>query len=296
MHKDFTKFRKEFSYIAFMIPALIIYTVLTVFPLFRTIHLSFSDWNGYNLGILHFVGFKNYAGIFQDQALVAAIKNTMLYAVANPLLVTVLAIPLALVLNCGMKTTNFQRAAFFFPSVPSALVLGYLWSYIMSPMDYGVLNRFFGLFGISPVLWLADQNMAMVSVIIVSVWNCVGWHACIYIAQLQSIPTDYYEAAKIDGASALQQFHYITLPMLRPAMTISVMLLLVNAFKVFDLPFALTSGGPGYSTTFLSQIIIQKSFVEKQYGTATAASVLFFVCMSAISFAQMHIMKKREEN
>lgn len=289
------KLKRELPYLAFMIPAFVVYTVLTVFPLVRTLFLSFTDWSGYTMENLNFVGFENYAGVFQDKALVIAIKNTLIYAISNPALVTLLAIPLALALNSNMKTRNFQRAAFFFPSVPSALILGFLWSYIMSPMDFGVLNKFLGTFGISPVLWLADQRMAMVSVIIVSVWSAVGWHACIYIAQLQSIPVDYYEAARIDGANGLQQFRFITLPMLAPAMTISVMLLLVNAMKVFDLPFALTSGGPGYATTMLSQVIIQKSFVEKQYGRATAVSILFFLCVAVISLLQLYFMKKREE-
>lgn len=130
--------------------------------------------------------------------------------------------------------------------------------------------------------------------ILVNLWSAVGWHACIYLAQLQSIPMEYYEAATVDGASAWQKFRYITFPMLASAMTTSVMLLFLNSMKLYDLPFALTSGGPGTATTMISQMIIKTGFVEKSYGKATAMSAVFFVFISVISIAQLKLMRKRE--
>ena len=288
------KIKKELPYIGFILPAFLVYTVLVMFPLLQAVGLSFTDWKGVSFENLNFVGLKNYIEVFKDKQITTSIKNTVVYAVAVPILVTIFAIPLSAVLNSGMKTRNFQRAAFFFPSVPSALILGFLWSYIMSPLDYGLLNRIVTKLGMKPVLWLADPKMAMVSVIIVSVWSQLGWHACIYLAQLQSISADLYEAARIDGANGLQLFFRITVPQLKPAMVTSVMLLMISGLKVFDLPFALTNGGPGYATTMISQVIIQRGFIDKMYGRSMAAAIVFFLFVAFITVVQQKAGAEKE--
>ena len=288
------KLRKELPYLLFILPAFIVYTILTVIPLVQTLGLSFTNWDGYSMSHLSFTGLKNFRLVFADRSMKTALLNTCFYSIVFPLVTTVFAIPLSLVLNSGMKTKNLQRAVFFFPSVPSAIILGYLWAYILSPTGNGLLNKLLGLFGIHPVMWLAVPKWAMFSVLLVNLWSVGGWHACIYLAQLQSIPTEYYEAANVDGATAWQKFRYITFPMLASAMTVSVMLLLLNSMKLYDLPFALTSGGPGTSTTLVSQIIIKTGFVEKSYGKATAMSAIFFVFIAVISVIQLKLMKKRE--
>ena len=288
------KLRKELPYLLFILPAFIVYTILTVIPLVQTLGLSFTNWDGYSMSHLSFTGLKNFRLVFADRSMKTALLNTCFYSIVFPLVTTVFAIPLSLVLNSGMKTKNLQRAVFFFPSVPSAIILGYLWAYILSPTGNGLLNKLLGLFGIHPVMWLAVPKWAMFSVLLVNLWSVVGWHACIYLAQLQSIPTEYYEAANVDGATAWQKFRYITFPMLASAMTVSVMLLLLNSMKLYDLPFALTSGGPGTSTTLVSQIIIKTGFVEKSYGKATAMSAIFFVFIAVISVIQLKLMEKRE--
>lgn len=256
--------------------------------------LSFTDWKGVTFENLHFVGLKNYLDVFSDKQIIISITNTVVYAIAVPIAVTILAIPLSVALNSKMKTSNIQRAAFFFPSVPSALVLGFLWSYIMSPLDYGLLNRMVTGLGFDPVLWLADPKMAMVSVIVVTVWSQLGWHACIYLAQLQSVSEDLYEAARIDGANTLQLFFRITVPQLKPAMVTSVMLLMISSLKVFDLPFALTGGGPGYATTMISQVIIQRGFVDKMYGRSMAAAIVFFLFVAFITVIQQKAGAEKE--
>jgi len=294
MIKMKAKLRKELPYLLFILPAFIVYTILTVIPLVQTLGLSFTNWDGYSMSNLSFTGLKNFKLVFADRSMKTALLNTCFYSILFPLMTTVFAIPLSLVLNSGMKTKNLQRAVFFFPSVPSAIILGYLWAYILSPTGNGLLNKLLGLFGINPVMWLAVPKWAMFSVLLVNLWSVVGWHACIYLAQLQSIPTEYYEAANVDGATAWQKFRYITFPMLASAMTVSVMLLLLNSMKLYDLPFALTSGGPGTSTTLVSQIIIKTGFVEKSYGKATAMSTIFFIFIAIVSVIQLKLMKKRE--
>lgn len=288
------KIRKELPYIGFILPAFIAYTVLTVIPLVQTLGLAFTNWDGYSLENLDFVGLSNFKLVFSDRTMRSALFNTIEYSIIFPVLTTVFAIPLSLALNSRMKTRNLQRAVFFFPSVPSAIILGYLWAYILAPTSNGLLNKFLGLFGMKPILWLAIPGWAKFSVMMVNLWSQVGWHACIYLAQLQSIPVDYYEAATIDGATPWQKFRYITFPLLASAMTTSVMLLMLNSMKLYDLPFALTSGGPGTSTTMVSHNIIKSAFVEKQYGKATAMSAIFFVFIAAISVVQLKVMRKRE--
>ena len=288
------KLKKELPYLCFILPAFLVYTVLMLYPMLQAVGLSFTDWKGVTFENLHFVGLKNYLDVFSDKQIIISITNTVVYAIAVPIAVTILAIPLSVALNSKMKTSNIQRAAFFFPSVPSALVLGFLWSYIMSPLDYGLLNRMVTGLGFDPVLWLADPKMAMVSVIVVTVWSQLGWHACIYLAQLQSVSEDLYEAARIDGANTLQLFFRITVPQLKPAMVTSVMLLMISSLKVFDLPFALTGGGPGYAMTMISQVIIQRGFVDKMYGSSMAAAIVFFLFVAFITVIQQKAGVEKE--
>ncbi len=280
------KLKKELPYLCFVFPAFMVYTVLMMYPLLQAVGLSFTNWKGVSFDNLKFVGLKNYVDVFGDKQMMTSITNTIVYAIVVPVIVTVLAIPLSVVFNSKMKTCNIQRAACLFPTVPTARVLWlFLW-FIISPPDDGLLNRFVTKLGFEPVLWLASPKMAMVSVIIVTVWSQLGWHACIYLAQLQSVSEDLYEAAKIDGASTLQLFFKITVPQLKPAMVTSIMLLMISSLKVFDLPFALTGGGPGYATTMISQVIIQRGFIDKMYGRSMAAAIIFFLFVAVITVIQ----------
>ena len=281
------------TYLAFLLPGLLVYTLIRVVPLLMSFRYSLTNWDGYAVSY-DFIGFKNYLDLFNDEAVMQAMKNTLFFGLVNPLLITVLAIPLALLLNSKLRGTSVYRAVFFFPSVPSALIIGYIWLFIFDPTDSGVLNRLLGFFHMDKVLWLADPNLAMLSILFVSVWKAVGWHSCIYIANLQTISGEYYEAAKIDGASAWQRFWNITFPMLAPGMSISLMLILVDSLKIFELPFALTKGGPGYSTTMLTQIIIERGINEHMIGRASAMSMVFIAMIFIISSIQLSISRRRE--
>ncbi|TBL72496.1 sugar ABC transporter permease [Paenibacillus thalictri] len=255
---------------------------------------SFTNWDGYAPDF-DFVGLKNYFAIFQDDAIVGAFRNTFVFAVVNTLLITGLAIPLALVLNSALKSSHLLRAVFFFPSVPSVLIIGYIWLFILDPTANGVLNKLLQGAGLPKVNWLSDYQLAMISLILVSVWRLTGWHSCIYIANLQSIPKDYYEAASIDGASRWQQFRHITFPLLAPGMTISVMLTTIDSLKVYELPFALTRGGPGNATTLLTQIIMERGINDKLVGRSAAMAVLFILIIFVIAAVQHTLMRRREE-
>ncbi|MCR8634310.1 carbohydrate ABC transporter permease [Paenibacillus radicis (ex Xue et al. 2023)] len=287
---------RHVQYGIFLVPALIAYTLFTVYPMVKTFVYSLTNFNGMSKQMA-FVGFNNYVQVFRDDAIVSALLFTLFYTFFSVVAITLLAIPLALVLDLNSYTKHMQRAIFFFPSIPSGLLLGYVWGFILSPISSGVANRILhALFNMKAVPWLSDPLLAKISSVIVHVWSSTGWHAILYLAFLQSIPKDYYEAASIDGASRWQKIRFITLPMLAPAMTVSVMLLVTGSLKVFEIPFALTKGGPGYETYTVTQVIITRGVSELQYGKASAMSIIFFLCILLITFVQFGKMQKREEN
>lgn len=287
------KIKKELPYLLFLIPALVGYTIFAIYPLLNSFTYAFTDWDG--LHAASFVGFENFKTAFKDKTMRDAIVNTLIYSLSVPLFITMLAIPLACILNKNIRGRNFYRASFFFTSVPSALIMGYLWSYMLNPTRRGLINSFLNFFGVDPILWTAKPALALASVIFVAVWAGLGYHACIYLANLQTIPKEYYEASDIDGASGFQKFRRITFPMLAPSMTISLLLLITGSLKVYDLPLALTNGGPGTATTMITQVIMARGVAEKQYGKATALSVIFFAIIFVITVVQLKITKRREE-
>jgi len=291
-----TRFVRQAQYLSFLLPILAVYSLFTIYPLLKAVFLSFTNFDGYSK-VFDFVGMKNYARIFSDDAILSAISYTLFFTFAKALLVTALAIPLAMIFDQKFLTRNLQRAVFFFPSIPSGLLLAYIWGFILAPVDSGVMNRILRtLFGIGSQPWLADPLLAKVSTVVVATWAVTGWHAILYLAFLQAIPKDYYEAAAIDGASRLQQIRHITLPLLAPAMTISFMLLLTGGLKVFEIPFALTKGGPGYETYSITQVIVLRGITETQYGLASAMSIVFFLIVLSIAVFQVTIMQRREQH
>ncbi len=286
--------KAELPYLLFVLPAFIIYTILTIIPLFNTLAYSFTNYDGLTPNP-RFIGLDNYLRVFSTRNISTSFNNSIVYAIVVPIIITLLAIPLALLLDSQMKTRDFQRAVFFFPSVISALFLGFIWNFILSPSSQGLINSLLLSFGQKKLLLLANPSSAMVLLIIVTVWASTGWHACIYLANLQVIDKAFYEAADIDGADSFQKFRFITFPNLAPAMTISVLFLLLGSLKAFDLPFALTNGGPGYATTMITQSIITEGVNSNRIGFASAMSMLFLGLIAVVTLFQVSVMSKREE-
>jgi len=278
----------------FLAPVGVVFVVLYVIPLVQSAYYSFTDANGYS-PTEQWVGLHNYRALFRDSSMLSSLGFTLGYAVATTLVVTVLAIPLAVVLNREFAGKNLVRAVFFFPAVPSVAVLGLVWTFILNPLGSGVLNSVLhGLFDVGPVPWLSDNTLARLSVVAVSVWAQTGWHAILYLAYLQTIPGDYYEAATIDGASGWRSFRSITLPLLMPAMTVSQLLLLTNGLKVYDLPFTLTKGGPGFATRPITQSLIERGIAQARIGEASALAVLFLLVVAAVVAGQMFLTRRLE--
>ncbi len=275
---------------AFLLPAIVVLVFLFVIPLGQTFWWSLTDFTGYSPDA-NFIGLANYGTILRDPSMLAGLTFTLMFAVGTTVLITVIAIPLAVQLNKVFAGRNLVRSLWFFPAIPSMAILGLVWRYILSPLDSGVINSILVRLGLSSVGWLSVDALAQLSVIVVGVWAAAGWHAVLYTAYLQSIPAEYYEVAKIDGASGRQQFFGITLPLLTPAMVISTFLLMTGGLKVFDLPYTLTNGGPGFATYTITQSIIVSGVGQGRYGLASALAVMFTVAVGILSFSQLALTK-----
>lgn len=288
------KLKKAMQYEIFLLPAFAAFTVFTIIPLIKTIAYSVTDFDGVTRDY-NFVGFRNYISVFQDEMMRHALFNTLFYTLCTMVLINLIAIPLAVLLDKQTRLKTVERAIFFFPSIVSALLLGYIWGYILSPMQTGALNSILANFGIGSIGWTSTEWGAKIAIILVAVWTSTGWHATVYLAYLQSIPGEYYEAAAIDGAGKWQQFKNITIPLLAPGLTVNTLLLLTNGLKVYDLPYALSNkGGPGYSNYTVTQMIIQRGLSEKQYGPSTALAAIFILLVTIIAGVQFMTMRKRE--
>ena len=290
----FRQTREGFAAYWFVLPILIVFVVLYLIPLAQSVYYSFTDYNGY-VSTPKFIGVENYLSIWSDSSMVSALGFTLFYAAATTVIVTALAIPLALILNRRFFGRGFVRSIFFFPAVPSVAILGLVWAFILSPLGSGVINSIVGQLGIAPIPWLSNETLAQISVILVAVWAQTGWHAMLYLAYLQALPSDIFEAAKIDGAKPWQEFKSLTLPLLTPAITVSQLLLLTGGLKVYDLPFTLTHGGPGFATRTLTQAIIQNGIAESNIGKASALSVMFLIAVGLIVMAQLALSRRLEE-
>lgn len=290
------RWRERAATEAFLIPIGLVVLVVIVVPFARAVYYSFTDYSGFS-PVTHFVGWRNYEHIFSTSSLLSGLTFTVLFAVSTTLIITAAAIPLAVVLNRRFFGQRLARAAFFFPAVPSIAVLGLVWNFILSPLGSGALNQLLhALFHVGAVPWLADNTLAKVSVIAVAVWASTGWHTMLYLAYLQSIPGDYYEAAMLDGASPRQRFFRITLPLLTPAITISTLLLMVGGLNVFALPATLTGGGPGYATYTITQTIVINGVEQGQYGLASALGVVFMIAVGLVIVLQLRLTRRLERS
>lgn len=278
----------------FLVPTIVVFVVLFAVPLAQTAYYSFTDFTGYSTDV-NFVGLENYAVIMRDPSMLSGLVFTLLFAVATTLLVTAIAIPLAVFLNERFFGQGFVRSMLFFPAIPSMAVLGLVWGYILAPIQSGAVNTLLDrFFGIGPIPWLADDSLARLSVILVGVWAVAGWHAVLYLAYLQSIPPELHEVATIDGASALQRFRHITLPLLTPGIVVSQFLLITGGLKVYDLPLTLTNGGPGFATYTITQSIIQNGVGQGRYGLASALAVLFTLAVGVVAIGQLLLSRRVE--
>ena len=281
-------------FVIFILPALIIYLLFSITPFLYTIYYSFTDYTDMNPINLHFVGLKNYIKVLQTPVMLAAIKNSVIYAILLTGFQTLLGLPLAFVLNQKLKSRNLLRAVFFFPAAFSSLIIGYLWNFIMSSSDFGLINNILHQLGLGTLNFFTSKN-ALYSVILTQIWQWTGWAMVIFLANLQSISPDLYEAAEIDGANGLKKFMYVTLPLMCPSVKIVIVTGLIGGMKVFDIIYSMTSGGPGDATQTVMTVMMKKGISEGFYSTGSAFGVCFFIIVLAISAIVTKLMGKWSE-
>lgn len=275
------------------LPATILFVLFFVIPLCQGIGVALTDWNGFSEE-RQFVGLKNFITFFSDPRAIGAIRTTLLFGLASPLLLNLFGLLLALLVDSKkVKGRVFLRTIIYLPSIISPLIMGYLWTLILSPST-GVLDRAMQQLGINASFgWMGDVKKAIWLIIIVNVWQFVGGPMMIYLAGLQSIPTELYESAKIDGAGGWQKFRNVTWPLLYPSARINIFTNIIGSMAVFDIIMAITAGGPGYATESLSIYIYRQSF-NGFAGYATAVAIIMFVLIAIPVAISMRWMKNTE--
>ncbi|MFI3208666.1 MAG: sugar ABC transporter permease [Eubacteriales bacterium] len=276
------------------LPALLIFGVFYEIPLIASFILSFTDWNIKRLYEPVFLGIDNFVYIFSDDYFILAIQNTFKFAIITTVSIIILGLLLALALNTALKGKLFFRTIFYLPAVLSLIVVGIMFTSILK-MNGGVLNNVLIAVGLESwtMDWLGNATTGLNSVIAMQIWKWSGFAMALFLAGLQSIPKDYLEAARIDGANAFHRFRYIVFPLLAPAFTIVVTTNTIGGFKVFEQVLVLTSGGPGNSTQVLSTYIY-KEFAKGTLGRSTAMSLVLFLMISVIAMSLNKYLKRRE--
>lgn len=277
---------------SFIAPNFIGFAIFTLIPMIFAFALGFMSWDGNNP--ISFVGLGNFIKLLDDSRFKIALVNTIVYCIATVPLTLAAALGLAIVLNQKIKGRGFFRTISFFPYVASLVAVAAVWNMIFSP-GAGIVNVLLTHFGVAKAdlpKWAADPNWAMFTVVLFSVWKSMGYYMVIYLAGLQGISAELYEAASIDGASGIRKFMCITWPQLKPTTFFVIIMLTINSFKVYDQIYMLTQGGPGTSTLVLVYHIYQTAFVtSSDYGYASAISMVLFAIVLTITLIQFRIEK-----
>jgi len=262
----------------FMLPAIVSLATFMVGPIIYAFFLSFQEFTFLNPDLSHFVGLDNYLRMFEDERFLKALWNTSLYSLGVVPAQVALALMLALIVNSDIRGKTFFRVSYFLPTVTSTVAVSVMFLFLFK--KDGLVNHFLGLFGIEERSWLMDVDFALPSIMLMAVWTTVGQFMVIYLAGLQEIPQDLYEAAEVDGAGAWRKFWHITLPMLRPTTFFIVIMSIIGTFQVFDQMYVISKGegGPLDATLTVVLYLYNMAFEEFQMGYASAmAFFLFFV-------------------
>lgn len=276
----------------FVLPGLLLYLLFFVYPTLNGLILSFTDWEGISPS-WHWVGFANYEKmLFSDVIFKKAIANNLKFMLCVVLFQTAFSLILAILLLKNSKTNVFLRALYFFPTIISSVSVAFIWGFVFNP-NVGALNIMLGKIGLESLAqnWLGNPSIAMLSIAFVQIWAHTGQMLVIFVAGLQSIPAELYEAVYLDGATRWQAFKNITWPMVAPAATIVVAYTTIQSFKAFDLIFALTGGGPAFATEILSTYIYHTAFQNSEFGYAATQSMAFMAIIALITFVQFKLLR-----
>jgi len=286
------KVRKNSVINLFYLPAILLFLVFVIYPFIQGIRLSFTNWNGYSQS-MKYVGIKNYIRLFQDVNVKTALVNTLIYGIMSTVIQNILGLGYAMFLNTKFKGRSLVRTIIYMPVMIAPLIMGYI-MYFFFQYDGGAVNDILIALGMQPVDLLVNSNYAIVIIVLVNSLQFVGVAMVIYLAGLQNVPSMYYEAAMLDGATFWERFRHVTLPLLMPAISSSTILNLIGGLKLFDLVMALTSGGPGFSTHSLSTLVTNQYFSAQSAGYASAVGIFTFLLIMINSKVVMGYYDRKE--
>jgi multiple sugar transport system permease protein/raffinose/stachyose/melibiose transport system permease protein len=259
-------------------------------PLFLTIYYSLTNYDFYKT--LDFIGVYNYVRLLQDPVFLKSLRNTFIYALATIVPQISLGLGVSVFLNGAVIGQRFHRIAFFIPHVTSMVVVSMIWIWIYDPAT-GVMNQFMKLIGIGAQKWLSDPRLALFSIILMSIWKLIGYNMIIYLAALQQIPKVLYEVATIDGASDLQKFFKVTLPLLSPTTFFLFVIACILSFNVFEQVNIMTGGGPLYTTTTVVHQIYERAFTNFQMGYACSMACVLLLVTMTLTFVNFRLGSRR---
>lgn len=276
-----------------ILPAMIFLVLFVLYPILNVIYMSFFKGSVLN-PTKSFVGLKNYMALANKSAFIISVRNTFFYAVFFVSLVVLFALLMAVWLFDDRKLNKFAQTAIFTPHLIATVSCAFIWRWIMDFNDYGLLNTVLGIFGVAPVPWLESSKTAMWAIIIMNVWKNIGYYALILIAAMKSIPAEIYEAAILDNASRTKRFFRITLPMISPQLFVTLILLTIGSFNVFDSVNAMTQGGPGSSTEVIARFIYLFAFGNaNSLGQGCAAAVFLMSIQLVLTAAYFRLLARR---
>ena len=279
----------------FALPAIVVYLVVVIYPSLAGAVYAFTYWSGIG-GAPNWVGLDNFKRLFTDDQSFGALRNTVLLTIFIVIVQNAVGLALALGVHTQIKSRYALRAIFFAPAVIAPVVIAFLWKYLLNPDPDSGINALLGFVGLGFLQqdWLGDPSLALWSVGFTVVWQYAGYSMVIFLAGLQGVPRELEEAAALDGAGRWTRFRHVVLPLIAPAVTINLMLSTIGGLKLFDQVFAITQGGPGYSTETLSTLIYKQAFVFGSYGYSTAVALVLAILVAAVSLVQLKYLRSRE--
>lgn len=280
----------------FIAPTIILLVTFSILPILVSLVVSFTNMNLKGLkdfSTIKFVGFDQYIQVFQDEAFLKAMYNTFFYVIIGVPLVVICSLLVALLLNTGSnKLYQISRMLYYAPAVTNIVAVSVVWLFLYNS-SYGLFNQMLGFFGVEPIKWLLDPQIAKISLIIMAVWKGIGINMLIFLVALKEIPPSYYEAASIDGASSFARFRFITLPSLRFSTFFVSITTIIGWIQFFEEPFVMTQGGPLQSTKSMALLIYENGFKQSKFGYAAAGSMILFVIIFVVTFIQFKIQKEQ---
>jgi ABC-type sugar transport system permease subunit len=289
------KLRRAAAGYLFIAPIVVFFLAFVAYPLGRSVYLSLTQWSGF--GSPHFIGLRNFSNLLHDPIFWTALKITAIFTAVSTVLQTVIPLLLAVLLNARWRAGVVFRTLFFLPTVVSLVVTAVLWQLIYDP-NFGFANRVLEALGLHGHSWLGDPNTVVGSIVAVSLWQSFGFFMLIVYAGLQGIEPTLYDAARVDGASRLQELRYVTIPQLAPVLAVVITVNVINGLKTFDIIYVMTGGGPNHSSEVLGTYLYSIAFGSQAGGTpalgyATAISMVVFVLAMLAVLVQFRISARR---